>query len=284
MDVPDELTVRAGRAAYNAFTHWTGVPRERSKDLLLMERIDVNTEGGERRLDEIRAMLGQVTDDLIDNLPLWADLLTGFALSRNAERGRKAFAPAGQRIYIGGLDRKEVRREGLDWARAVRAAGAASCRSALYAELMGMTDVPEDCDLLAGVCQMAGPVNQNDIGKQFCGQRDLLADAFPGKAPTSLLVWTLKAKTVADPVGNEEQLLNEERQGALVDLRPGPYEIVELRRGDSIEPMRKTETRVNRERAFADIDNFVTSQEGKSIPGNEGEPWPASRRRSKVRT
>jgi hypothetical protein len=33
-------------------------------------------------------------------------------------------------------------------------------------------------------------------------------------------VWTVKAKTVADPIGNEEQLMNPAQKGALVDLRP----------------------------------------------------------------
>ena len=43
---------------------------------------------------------------------------------------------------------------------------------------------------------------------------DLLQSAYPDAAPTSLLVWTLKAKTVADPIGNEEQLMNPKRKGA----------------------------------------------------------------------
>ena len=46
MDVSEAFTVMAGRAAYNAFAHWTGVGRERAKDLLLLERIDVLTPGG----------------------------------------------------------------------------------------------------------------------------------------------------------------------------------------------------------------------------------------------
>ena len=43
MDVPDELTVQCGRALYNAFVHWTGAERERSKALCLLERVDVLT-------------------------------------------------------------------------------------------------------------------------------------------------------------------------------------------------------------------------------------------------
>ena len=274
MDVPDELTVQCGRAAYNAFCHWTDVPRDWAKEVLLLERIDVLSEHGKERLRDVREMLEGVSNSLIDNLPLWADLLSGFALSRNAERGKKAFALAGQRIYIGGLDESEVRRSGLDWYQAVRAVGAASARSALYAEIMGATEVPEGCDMLAGVCQMAGPVNQNDIGKQFYEQSDLLEGAHPGADPTSLLVWTLKAKTVADPIGNEEQLLNEDRQGALVDLRPGPDEVVEIRRDGDFEPMRRRAGRTNEERAFSEFDNFARSPSGEPIPGNEGSPWP----------
>ncbi len=274
MSVPDELTVQCGRAAYNAFCHWTGLARDRAKEVMLLDRIDARSEHGRQRLRETRAMLEEVTDDLIDNLPLWADLLSGFALSRNAERGKKAFALAGQRIYIGGLDETEIRRSPIEWHHAVRASGAASARAALYAELMGATEVPDDCDLLAGICQMAGPVNQNDIGKEFYAHPDLLAGTYPDADPTSLLVWTLKAKTVADPIGNEEQLLNEEHQGALVDLRPGPHEVVELRRDGDLAPMRRRGDRVNAERAFAEFDNFATSPDGDDIPGNRGERWP----------
>jgi hypothetical protein len=274
MDVPDELTVMAGRAAYNAFVHWTGCERERSKELLLLDRIDVLTPNGKQRLREVRESLGKVSDEVIDGIPMWADLLTGKALTRNAARGRKAFALAGQRIYMGGLDRDEIRAAGLDWDVAVRATGAASARSALVAELMGCVDVPQGCDLLAGICLMAGPVNQNDIGKEFFGHADLLASQFPDKDPTSLLVWTLKAKTVADPIGNEEQLMNADRKGALVDLRPAPHEVLSIKRRTTIEPFRKQGDQVNHERAFFDVDNFVTSDGGEPIEGNRGQPWP----------
>ncbi|MCA9562616.1 MAG: hypothetical protein KC561_03960, partial [Myxococcales bacterium] len=100
MDVPDELTVMAGRAAYNAFSHWTGCDRERSKDLLILDRIDVLTPNGKERLRRIRDELGEIADLIMKRMPLWADLPTGKALSRNAKRGKKAFALAGQRIYI----------------------------------------------------------------------------------------------------------------------------------------------------------------------------------------
>ena len=135
---------------------------------------------------------------------------------------------------------------------------------------MGVTDLPPDCDLLAGICLMAGPVNQNDIGKQFYGYRDLLADAFPDEDTTSLLVWTLKAKTVADPIGNEEQLLNAARKGALVDLRPAPDEVISIASPGGIVPFR---AKGSTERAFAGAGNFVTSPEGTDIPGNRGAIW-----------
>ena len=151
--------------------------------------------------------------------------------------------------------------------------GAAASRGAQYCEIAGLIDLPDDCDLLVGTCLMAGPVNQNDIGKQFYGYDDLLSGAFPDVDPTSMLIWTLKAKTVADPIGNEEQLLNASRKGALVDLRPGPHEIIGLRRNGRVEPFRASKSR---ERAYADVNNFVTAPDGSAIPGNTGEPWPES--------
>lgn len=274
MDVPDELTVMAGRAAYNAFVHWTGVDRERSKDLLLLERIDVLTPNGKERLREVRRMLGSVTDTVAKRLPLWADLPAGKAFSRNVKRGKNAFALAGQRIYVGGLDRTEVIAEGVDWNLGVRAFGASAARSALVAEIMGTVDLPNDCDLLAGICLMAGPVNQNDIGKEFYGHRDILAKEFPNHDPTSLLVWTMKAKTIADPIGNEEQLMNPKRKGALVDLRCAPHEVTAIRTNGKVEPLRKRDGRTNMERAFADIDNFVCDADGREVPGNRGVRWP----------
>jgi hypothetical protein len=233
------------------------------------------TPNGKERLRGVRQQLEEVTDRLVKNLPLWVDLPTGRSLSRNAARGKKAFALAGQRIYVCGLSRKEVEAEKLPFLHAVRAVGAAAARSALVCELSGCIDLPPGCDLLAGICLMAGPVYQNDIGKQFYGGRDLLADAFAGRDPTSLLVWTLKAKTVADPIGNEEQLLNSRQKGALVDLRPGPADVVALRiRGKPV-PLRGGD-RENRERAFADLGNFVTDGEGREIPGNRGSAWPSA--------
>lgn len=274
MDVPEALTEMAGRAAYNAFHHWTGIDRERAKELLLLERIDVLTPAGKERLRSVREQLERVTDTIVQRLPLWADLGTLRSLSENTKRGKKAFALAGQRIYIGGLSRREVEASGLAFEHALRAFGAAASRSALYCELMGVVNLPETCDLLAGVCLMAGPVNQNDIGKQFYQHQDLLAEKFPGRDPTSLLVWTLKAKTIADPVGNEEQLLNAKRKGALVDLRAAPHEVVSVVTSAGRQPMRARSSRFNQERAFSDVGNFTRSIEGTDVPGNPGQAWP----------
>lgn len=274
MDVPEELAFMAARAAYNSFTHWTGCEREQSKELMLLERLDVLTDGGKERLREIRADNNGITDALIANLPLWADLPMGRALSRNANRGRKAFALVGQRIYIGGLDKSEVEAAGIDPTLACQAIGAAASRSAKLCELSGCIELPDDCDLLVGTCLMAGPVNQNDIGKQFYGYRDLLAGAYAEKDPTSMLVWTLKAKTVADPLGNEEQLLSRARKGALVDLRPAPHEVVTIRVNGRLTSMRRRSGRTNQERAFADVGNFVRGPDGQHIPGNPGSAWP----------
>ncbi len=274
MDVPDELTVMAGRAGYNAFVHWAGCDRERAKDLLLLERVDVLQPKGKERLRAMRRQLDAVTEKVVPNLPLWADLPTGRMLSRGALQARKAFGLAGQRIYIGGLSRSEVQNSGLDWDQTLRAVGASAARSSLTVELMGCMDLPEDCDLLAGICLMAGPVNQNDIGKAFYDDRDLLATSFPERDPTSLLVWTLKAKTIADPIGNEEQLMNADRKGMLVDLRPGPHEIIQIRTKGQLLPMRQDGERLNTERAFGDLENFVKDPGGHPVPGNQGEPWP----------
>jgi len=274
MDVPEELAFMAARAAYNSFVHWTGCERQQAKDLMLLERIDVLTDNGKERLRQIRKDNNGITDSLIANLPLWADLPLGRALSRNANRGRKAFALVGQRIYICGLDKNEVLKESLDSTLACQAIGAAASRSARLVELSGCINLPDDCDLLVGTCLMAGPVNQNDIGKQFYGYDDLLAQAHPTKEATSMLLWTLKAKTVADPLGNEEQLLSAKRKGALVDLRPAPHEVVTLVIGGRHRPMRREAGRTNQERAFADQGNFVRGPDGAHIPGNPGSAWP----------
>jgi hypothetical protein len=273
MDVSEELTVQAGRAAYNAFCRWTGVDREEAKRLMLSDRVDVLTPNGKERLRRIRRALSDATDCLVRDLPLWADLPTGRAFSRNAARGRKAFALAGQRIYLMGLSARELEAAGVDWDLAVCATGAAAARSGLYAELMGCVEIPEGCDLLAGVCLMAGPVNQNDIGKTFYGHPDLLDETLSARRPTSLLVWTLKAKTVADPIGNEEQLMSASRKGALVDLRCGPHELISLHHDGAFKPFRERGDVRSEERAYADLGNFLTSPTGEGIEGNEGRPW-----------
>lgn len=136
--------------------------------------------------------------------------------------------------------------------------------------------------MLAGLCLMAGPINQNDIGKTFYGQEDLLTKCYPDRDPTSLLVWTLKAKTVADPIGNEEQLMNRERKGQLVDLRPAPHEVVDICRAGKLEPMRKRGGRLNEERAFGDQGNFARSADAREIPGNRGVAWPEAWRKEEV--
>jgi hypothetical protein len=138
---------------------------------------------------------------------------------------------------------------------------------------MGVVELPGDCDLLAGISLMAGPVNQNGIGKSFYGQEDILKSAFPDKDPTSLLVWTLKSKTIADPIGNEEQLMSHDRKGALVDLRPAPHEVVFIKTKDGVNPFRKRGSKTSNERAFYDVGNFVRSPYSEEIPGNEGEAW-----------
>ena len=273
MDVSEALTTMIGRAGYNAFTHWSGLSREQSKALLIFDRIDVLTPSGKGRLRAIRGANNTITDRVVKEMPKWADLPTRQAFSRNAERGRKAFALVGQRIYIGGLSRPEIDASGIDWLAGIRAFGAAASRAALYAELMGVTAVPDDCDLLAGVCLMAGPVNQNDIGKTYYGMPDLLAHTFANRDPTSLLVWTLKAKTVADPVGNEEQLLNAKRKGALVDLRPGPHQVIQIESGGKRRPMRQKGKTINDERAYGDVGNFITDPDNQGIPGNRGSAW-----------
>ncbi|MFM2151688.1 MAG: hypothetical protein RL199_123 [Pseudomonadota bacterium] len=282
MSVPPALMSMARDAALTAFARTLGVDRIEAATLLLLETVDVTRERGKARLRDIRRHLSEVTDRLVRELPLWADLATNGMLSRQADRGRKAFALAGQRIVIGGLARRRVEALGLPWTLAVRAAGAAAARASLVAELSGVAGLPSDCDLLAGVCLMAGPVNQNDLAKTFYGGMDLLETAFPGVDATSLLVWTLKAKTVADPVGNEEQLMNPARRGALVRLRPGPHEVVRVASGGTLSPLRRREGRTNRERAFADVGNFVTDPRGREIPGNRGSAWPSSWSRAPV--
>ena len=51
----------------------------------------------------------------VRDLPLWVDLPTGKLFSRNANKGRKAFALAGQRIYLMGLSGEELQQNHIDW-------------------------------------------------------------------------------------------------------------------------------------------------------------------------
>ena len=237
---------------------------------------------GSNRLRAVRDELSRVFEQIRKSLPLWAEVPTGFALSKQMASSKKAFALAGQRIYLGGLSRRDVDRARLPWGLALCAFGAAAARGTLYCELMGVIDLPDDCDLLAGTCMMAGPINQNDVGKTFFGNPDLLAPTFADKDPTALLVWTLKAKTVADPIGNEEQLLNRKHRGPLVGLRPGPHEVVARRVDGKLRPLRAEDKERNQERAFSDQENFVISPEGEEIPGNRGERWPRDRARRRL--
>ena len=69
--------------------------------------------------------------------------------------------------------------------------------------------------------------------------------------------------------------MNPAQKGALVDLRPGPHEVIQIRASDgSFTPMRARDGRLNTERAFGDQDNFVTDPSGGEIAGNRGSPWP----------
>jgi hypothetical protein len=176
------------------------------------------------------------------------------------------------------LAKSEVDQSNIPWELAVRGVGGAASRSSLLIELCGVIDLPENCDLLAGFCVMAGPVNQNDIGKTYYGGKDLLANTHPDRDPCSLLIWTVKAKTVADPIGNEEQLMNPARKGALVDLRPAPHEVIQLLREGTISPFRQHGEQTSEERAYCEFDNFVRDPEGAEIPGNRGELWPTEAR------
>jgi hypothetical protein len=167
----------------------------------------------------------------------------GARFSRNAARGRKAFALAGQRIYVGGLSRREVEAAGLDFERAVRAFGAAASRSALVRELMGVDRDPRRLrparrHLPHGRTRQPERHRQAVLRLRRPARRGL-----PGREPTSLLVWTLKAKTVADPIGNEEQLLNAARKGALVDLRCGSARGGLAAPPAQLEPMRSRDGR-----------------------------------------
>lgn len=246
------------------------------KSLLLLDRVDVLTPNGKERLRDIREELGEVTDRLADGIPLWADLPTGRVFSKNTKRSRKAFALAGQRIYIAGLPPEELAAAEIPWELGVRAVGASVARSSLLIELSGVIDLPDTCDMLTGVCIMAGPVNQNDVGKTYYGGRDLLLKKFPDRNPCSLLIWTVKAKTIADPIGNEEQLLNPARKGALVDLRPGPHEVIQIGKNGVRVPYRQNGSTSSTERGFSDMNNFVCAPDGTDIPGNRGQRWEAT--------
>ena len=176
---PTSLNTMCGRAAYN------DGPLDRA-DLeeakaALLERVDVLTPGGKGRLRQIRGELGAITDKVVETLPGRIDVPSGRFFSRNAERGA-SLALAGQRVYIGGLDRADIERDCHGKRASVRPVPqqpeAPSPRNSPGSSTF------QGCDLLTGVCLMAGPVNQNDIGKQL-RLRGLLAGAHPGKDLTS---------------------------------------------------------------------------------------------------
>ena len=230
-----------------------------------------------------RCSIDTITDKIMNGLPLWADLPTGKALSRNAAKGKKAFALAGQRIYIGGLDRDEIEKEGIDW-QVASALWAPRPRAARWSPRSWGASSARKLRPALGHLPDGRPGQPERHRQGVLRLEDMLADEFPDKDPTSLLVWTLKAKTVADPIGNEEQLLNEDRKGALVDLRPGPHDVVEIRRNRKNMPLRKRNGRCNRERAFSDVGNFATTDDGEGIAGNAGEDWPLTRSKKRRRS
>ena len=59
-----------------------------------------------------------------------------------------------------------------------------------------------------------------------------------------------------------------------MDLRPGPHEVMQVRRNGRLEAMRRREGRVNAQRAYDDAGNFITAPDGREIPGNRGSAWP----------
>jgi len=276
--VPQALMDEVLRAARDAFEERLGygVP-EGVRDALLVHEIDTTSAPGQTEITLIRQELDEVTQRIRKNLPVWADAVSLGALARLVEQGTKAFALSGQRVVIFGLDGELLRGTGVDFEHAVRAVGAAIARACWIFEIAGSTEIPEGADLLGGVCAMAGPVNLNDIGKSFYGHADLLRRNYGQGLPTSLAVVCFKAKTPADPIGNEEQLLNRTKRGPLVDLRKGPHEAVALRASPEsrVVPMRADP--VSRERAFHDVGNFVAGPDGREIEGNRGVPYPPDR-------
>jgi hypothetical protein len=70
--------------------------------------------------------------------------------------------------------------------------------------------------------------------------------------------------------------MNPKKKGVLVDLRPGPHEVVSVCVGKTRTPMRQRDGRTNQERAFAAADNFVRDADGTEIPGNRGAAWPVA--------
>ncbi len=102
------------------------------------------------------------------------------------------------------------------------------------------------------------------------------------RTPATYCSESRRRKTISDPIGNEEQLLNTKRKGMLVDLRCGPHEVVQIKTPGGLEALRQEGEAVNKERAFCDLKNFVTDLDGADIQGNRGERWPHSASTSRL--
>ena len=70
--------------------------------------------------------------------------------------------------------------------------------------------------------------------------------------------------------------MNPARKGALVDLRPGPHEVIQVMRGGRLLSFRQKGEMTSCERAFSEQGNFVVGANGEHIDGNRGEPWPGT--------
>ena len=132
--------------------------------------------------------------------------------------------------------------KGVAWERAVRAAGL-QLRGGPHVRF-GLIDLPESC--IAYRVLPHGRSGQPERHRQAVLRLPRPAGwGAPGVTPCRL-VWTLKAKTIADPIGNEEQTAQSRPEGALVDLRCGPHEAVWVVDNDGTRrPMRKEGERVS---------------------------------------
>ena len=94
------------------------------------------------------------------------------------------------------------------------------------------------------------------------GGEDLLTSTFE-----SLAMFTSdldrQGQNSCRPIGNEEQLMNPSRKGALVDLRPAPHRVISVRRQGKNEPFRAQDGQASMERAYGDQDNFIAEPIGR---------------------